>query len=73
MLEPPVARHRRFDLAQRARAAQLRKQKRAQVLPGREAARALVGPMLVHKPVEGSPRDAFQKIVKDAIPVPHRL
>jgi hypothetical protein len=72
MIEPPLmARHRRLDLAQRPGAAQLREQKRAQVLARGEAARPLVAPMLPNQPVEGRPRNAFQKIVKDAIPVPH--
>ena len=66
-----MARHRRLDPAQRTRAAQLREQKRVQVLPGGEAARPLVAPMLPNQPVEGRPGNEFQKIVKDAIPVPH--
>jgi hypothetical protein len=72
MIEPAlVARHRRLDLTQRASAAQLRKQKRAQVLARGEMARPLVGPELIHHPVESRPGNPFQEIVKDAIPVPH--
>ena len=66
-----MARHRRLDLPQRRSAAQLREQKRAQVLARGETARPLVAPMRRNQPVEGRPRDKFQKIVKDAIPVPH--
>jgi hypothetical protein len=74
MIEPALmARHRRFNAAQRTRAAQLREQKRVQVLPGGEAARPPVSPVLVHQSVERRPRHKFQKIVKDAIPVPHGL
>jgi len=72
MIEAPlVARHRRLDLAQRRSAAQLREQKRRQMLARREAARPLVGPMPANQLVEGRPRDEFQKIVKDAIAVAH--
>jgi hypothetical protein len=49
----------------------LRKQKRAQVLARGETARPLVGPELIHHPVESRPGNPFQEIVKDAIPVPH--
>jgi hypothetical protein len=72
MIEPALmARHRRFDFAQGRSAAELGEQKRAQVLARGEAARSLVAPMLPNQPVEGRPRDQFQKIVKDAIAVSH--
>ena len=72
MIEPALmARHRRLDLAQRPGAAQLREQKRRQMLARGETARPRVGPMLPNQPIEGRPGNEFQKIVKDAIPVPH--
>ena len=53
MIEPALmARHRLLDLAQRLGAAQLRKQKRAQVLARGEAACPLVTPMLPNQPVK---------------------
>ena len=62
VIEPALmARHRRLDLPQRRSPAQLRKQKRAQVLARGETARPLVAPMLRNQPVEGRPRDEFQK------------
>jgi hypothetical protein len=72
MIEPPLmAGHRRLDLPKRGSAAQLREQKRAQVLARGETARPLVAPVLPNQPVEGGPGNPFQNIVKDAIPVPH--
>jgi hypothetical protein len=72
MIEPALmARHRRFDLAQRRCAAQLREQERGQVLARGEAARPLVAPMLRNQPVKGRPGNPFQKIVEDAIAVSH--
>jgi len=41
------------------------------VLPGGEVARPLVGAIRVDQLVENRPGHKFQKIVKDAIPVPH--
>ena len=74
MIEPALmAGHRRLDLAQRARPAQLRKKQRVQMLARGEAARSLVGSMRLDQAIEGGPRDKFQKIVKDAIPVAHGL
>jgi hypothetical protein len=72
MVEPPLmARHRRLDLAQRGRAAQLSEEKRRQMLARGEPARPLVAPMFPNQPVEGRPGNQFQNIVEDAIPVPH--
>ena len=72
MIEPALmARHRRPDLAQRPGPAQLGKKQRVQILARGEAARSLVGSMSLDQPIESAPRDKFQNIVKDAIPVPH--
>ena len=58
MIEPALmARHRRLDLAQRGSAAQLREQKRRQLLARGEAARPLVGPELIHPPGRRPPRE----------------
>jgi hypothetical protein len=72
VIEPAlVAGHRRLDLAQRAGAAQLGEKKRRQLLARGEAARPLVAPMLPNQSLERRPGNQFQKIVEDAIPVPH--
>ena len=72
MIEPALAAcHCSLDLPQVACAAQLGKQQRVPVLARGEAARSLVGPVLIDEPVEGGSGRQFQKIVKDAISVPH--
>ena len=64
-----MARHRRLDLAQGARAAQLGEPKRCQMLARGEAARSLVAPSLPNQLGKGRPGNPFQNIVEDAIPV----
>ena len=72
VIEPAlVARHRRFDVAQRGGAGELRKQQRDQLIAGRELAHQFVAPVLFHKLVEGRPRDKFENAMEDAILMAH--
>src|SRR5262245_19867869 len=52
-------------------AGQLSVDKRHKLALGRQPPHMLVGLMAIHKPVEGRPGNALQKIVEDAILVPH--
>ena len=72
VIEPRlVARHRRFDLAQRAGAGQLAVQQRDQLVTGLELAHQFIAAVLVHKPIERAPRNEFEQIVENAILMPH--
>jgi hypothetical protein len=68
VIKPPLmARHRRFDIAQRSGPRQLAMQQRQQLALGRETARQFAGPVILHKPIELRPRNEFQNVAKDSI------
>jgi len=72
MIKPRLmARHRGFDVAQRMRPRQLTKQQRQQLPLGRETARQLVGPALLHKPLKSRPGQQFQNVAENRIRMGH--
>lgn len=61
MIKPRLmARHRRFDVAQRMRARKLTEQQRRQLPLGGETANQFVGPVLLDKPIEGRQGSSFK-------------
>ena len=72
MIKPrPMARHRRFDVAQRIRPRQLTEQQRQQLPLGRETAHQCVGPALLHKPLKDRPGKQFQNVAENRIRMGH--
>ena len=72
MIKPRLmARHRRFDVAQRRGPRQLAIQQRQQLALRRETAHEIVGPVLLHKLVKLGPGNEFQNVAKDRIGMRH--
>jgi hypothetical protein len=66
-----MTRYRLGNLAQRRAAAQLAKQHRRELMPGRELANPVVRPVMRRQFVETHPRSQSQDVVEDAIDMPH--
>lgn len=74
MIEPGgLADQPRLDVAQARRARQLPEQQRQELALGGEPAHPMIGFVGVHKPIEDPPRNMLQKIMKNAIVVPHDI